>query len=64
MALSVREITREVLNITGPISVRRDLFTIRDLPPTRSVRDALTFLAFEIKVVVLGDSAMWGQWLL
>jgi GDSL-like Lipase/Acylhydrolase family len=46
VALSVREITREFLNIAGPISVRRDLLTVRALPPPRSLRDELRFIAF------------------
>ena len=44
MALSVRTLTRDCLNITGAVSLQRDILTLRELPPPRSLQEELRFI--------------------
>lgn len=44
VALSVRTIARECLNIAEVISVREDILTLRTVPPPRSLRKELNFI--------------------
>lgn len=44
MDLSTLAISRDCLNIEGPVSVQRDILVVRDLPLPRSLRDELRFI--------------------
>jgi Fibronectin type III domain len=44
MALSMRTIALECLNIMGAVSARKDILPLRSLPPPRSLRNELTFI--------------------
>lgn len=44
MAVSIRTVARECLNLIGAVSVQRHILALRDLPPPRSLRDDLNFI--------------------
>lgn len=44
MAVSIRTVARECLNLIGAVSVQRHILALRELPPPRSLRDELNFI--------------------
>jgi hypothetical protein len=44
MAVSVRAVARDCLNMTGSISLLRDILAVRDLPLPRSLQEELDFI--------------------
>lgn len=44
MALAVLALARECLHVQGRVSIHRDFFTLRDLPPPRSLKSELEFV--------------------